>query len=325
MLIISGPTASGKTLLSLKLALRIQTTLKKKAEIINFDSLLFYQKLNIGTAKPSQEELEQVKHHLIDISPIDSNLNASDYIKMAEVKINELLEQDIIPILVGGSAFYLRALIKGMYNDPDANDQNKELKEKIAQETIELVKNHGIAPVRDYLLKNDPESFQQLHENDHYRNARAYEFHQLTGKKISEQKKLADEALPYNFEEHQHAHWDIHHYYLNIPKTDHWPIILKRTEKMFENGLVQEVESLLQEGLSGQEKPLKSIGYKEVIELLQKEIDLAQCQEKISIATRQLAKAQRTFFNKIEPKKNFNPLTEEELFYTTALNELSEK
>lgn len=325
VLIISGPTASGKTRLSLKLALKIQSTLNRKAEIINFDSLLFYQKLNIGTAKPSQTEQEQIKHHLIDISPIDSTLNASDYIKMAEAKINELLDKGIIPLLVGGSAFYLRALVKGMYNDPDNNDQNEELKEKIAQETAELVKTQGITPVRDYLLLNDPESYYQLHENDHYRNARAYEFYRLTGKKISEQKKIADDALPYNFQEHLHTDWNIHHYYLNIPKPDHWPIIESRTQKMFENGLVQEVEFLLKEGFSAHEKPLRSIGYKEVVELLNQEVNLQECQEKISIATRQLAKAQRTFFNKIEPKQTFNPLKEEDDFYKTALNDLNEE
>lgn len=325
VIIISGPTASGKTLFSIELALMIQNDLCQKAEIINFDSLLFYKYLNIGTAKPSLEERRGVVHHMIDISEINSPLNASDYIQMAKEKIDHLHSQKTIPILVGGSAFYLRALIKGMYGDEENLSLDPDLAEKktqIALEALEIIKTLGIGPIREYLLIHDPQSYSQLHENDHYRNARAYEFHRLYGTKISEQKKKADLAKPYDFSNHPHPNWKLHHYYLNIPKEQHWPLIEKRTQTMFEVGIIDEVQDILKLGHCAQDKPLRSIGYKEVIEHLQGHSTLEQCREKIIIATRQLAKAQRTFFNKITPKETFNPITQKDLFLQKAKEDL---
>lgn len=322
VVVISGPTASGKTMMSIELALRIQKDLKTSAQIVNFDSLLFYRELNIGTAKPTIEERREIVHHLIDISPVNSPLNASDYILMAKEKIEELHQNNIIPILVGGSAFYLRALIKGMYGD-DHDESDTQKKEQIAHEALELLQKKGIDAIREYLLQNDPESFHQLHENDHYRNTRAYEFHRLTGRKISEEKKKADQALPYDFSTHVHGSWEIYHYYLDIPKPEHWKIIEKRADTMLRDGLIQEVQALLDQGYQMSEKPLRSIGYKEAIEHCLGETTLEQCKEKIVIATRQLAKAQRTFFNKVSPKETFHPLQQKELFLQKAIEDLS--
>lgn len=323
VIIISGATASGKTKTSIDLALRIEQDLKLTAQIVNFDSLLFYRELNIGTAKPTAQEQKNIVHHLINISSIDSPLNASDYVLMAKHKIEELHAKNITPILVGGSAFYLRALIKGMYAD-DQENVDSEQKKKIAEEAKEILKNNGIQPIRDYLFQNDLDSFNHLHENDHYRNVRAYEFHRLTNRKISQERKKADIAMPYDFSEHIHPQWNIYHYYLNIPKLEHWDIIAKRTDAMLNEGLIDEVNDILKEGFSLEQKPLRSIGYKEAIEHCLGRISLDQCKEQIIIATRQLAKAQRTFFNKVTPKETFNPLEQQNRLLKSVLDNLSE-
>lgn len=301
LIVVSGPTASGKTKTSIEIAKHIQNTLHMKAAVVNFDSLLFYKEISIGTAKPTLEERDGIEHHMIDIESINSPMNASGFIKKGEEVVHELFRQNKVVILVGGSAFYLRALLKGMYESPTAP---KELKEGI---TLQY-KNEGISPFIEFLKINDPQSLINLHENDHYRLMRAVEYFQLTGTKISDKKKEHDQLNPYDFSTISHP-WDVLHFYLDLPKDEHFEIIKKRTQEMFDQGLMDEVKHLEQTGFFMTEKPLASIGYKEALELkngLFTNID--ECIERIAISTRQLAKAQRTFFNKITPKESFNPI-----------------
>lgn len=317
LIIISGPTASGKTSFSIKLAQKlVQSGLE--AEVVNFDSILFYDELNIGSAKPSLEERQGIEHHLIGISKISSALNASDYIEMAEKKINELHARQVIPILVGGSAFYLRALIKGMYESTRAD-------EKLQSDIKTLYESEGIAPFLSFLKTHDPQSHAVLHQNDHYRIMRAYEHFKMTGQKISEQKKKMDELKPYDFSVSGHPDWGQVHLYLDLPKEDHWGIIQKRTKQMFDMGLIQEVTDLKKMGYTGQEKPLQSIGYKEAIAYLDNDFNsIEDCMDRVNISTRQLAKAQRTFFNKVGPKTTFNPLKDESRFIEHGVNQCLE-
>ncbi len=301
LIVVSGPTASGKTKTSIEIAKHIQNALHMKAAVVNFDSLLFYKEISIGTAKPTLEERDGIEHHMIDIESINSPMNASGFIKKGEEVIHELFKQGKVIILVGGSAFYLRALLKGMYESPTAP---KELKEGITEQ----YKNEGIAPFIEFLKVNDPQSLINLHENDHYRLMRAAEYFQLTGTKISDKKKEHDQLNPYDFSTIAHP-WDVLHFYLDLPKDEHFEIIKKRTQEMFDQGLMDEVKQLEETGFFMTEKPLASIGYKEALELkngLFANID--DCIERIAISTRQLAKAQRTFFNKITPKESFNPI-----------------
>jgi len=301
LIVVSGPTASGKTKTSIEIAKHIQNTLHKKAAVVNFDSLLFYKEISIGTAKPTLEERDGIEHHMIDIESINSPMNASGFIKKGEEVIHELFKQDKVIILVGGSAFYLRALLKGMYESPTAP---KELKEGITEQ----YKNEGITPFIEFLKVNDPESLINLHENDHYRLMRAAEYFQLTGTKISDKKKEHDQLNPYDFSTISHP-WDVLHFYLDLPKDEHFEIIKKRTQEMFDQGLMDEVKQLEETGFFMTEKPLASIGYKEALELKNGLFaNIEECIERIAISTRQLAKAQRTFFNKITPKESFNPI-----------------
>ena len=140
---------------------------------------------------------------------------------------------------------------------------------------------------------------------------RAVEYHQATGTKISERKKEMDEQNPYDFSEIIHP-WNLLHIYLDLPKDQHFEIITARVQAMIDQGLMDEILDLEKNGFSLEEKPFQSIGYKELIEFRKGLFpNIQQCIEKIAISTRQLAKAQRTFFNKITPKESFNPITDQ--------------
>ncbi|TDJ05778.1 MAG: tRNA (adenosine(37)-N6)-dimethylallyltransferase MiaA [Deltaproteobacteria bacterium] len=299
LIIISGPTASGKTSCGLKLA----GAFGKKACIVNFDSLLFYKELNIGTAKPTLKERALIQHRLIDIQSAKKPINASDFVSLARQEIDKGHREGKIIFLIGGSAFYLRALIKGMY-ETETTPKN------IKKELEELYKEQGIGPIVEILREKDPESLSQLHLNDHYRLIRAAEFFLTTGEKISIEKKKMDEKNPYDLTSDE---WNIFHIYLNPPKDIHQKIIEKRTREMIELGLIDEVSELLKNGFTGEEKPLNSIGYKEAQNFLKGELkDMESLIERIIISTRQLAKSQRTFFKKITPKNTYDPLKDEE-------------
>lgn len=297
VIILSGPTATGKTSLAIEIHRRFP-----QCEIVNFDSLCFFQELSIGTAKPDENELKAAPHHLVNTNSITEKLNAADFCEMAKDKIIDLHQNKKVPILVGGSAFYLRALIKGMYIEND-DDQS----EKVAP----LYEQNGIESIIEYLKNHDPKSLENIHQNDHYRLQRAMIFHLSNGKKISDQKKSFDQIDPYDFNQNQFD-WNTHHIYLDIDKDEHWEIIHRRTNLMIQTGLIQEVQDLLNKGFSSKLKPLQSIGYKQVIEFLaQDKSEQKELIELIYIATRRLAKSQRTFFKKIHPKFSYHPLKDQ--------------
>jgi tRNA dimethylallyltransferase len=308
LIIITGPTATGKTKTSIDLAEKIINILKIPTVIINFDSLLFYREISIGSAKPTILEKKNIEHFMIDIESIKSPINAADFIRSGEEIIKKSMAQNKCVILTGGSAFYLRALLKGMYNSAAPSEDIKERVDRLYQQ-------EGIDSIINLLKKVDPESLLNLHKNDHYRLIRAVLHYEMTGTKFSSQKTLLDQQSPYDFTEIIHS-WKILHLYLDLPKDLHLDIINKRTEKMFADGLMEEIENLVQQGFSLEEKPLKSIGYKEAIELKNGLFESRQqCIDRITISTRQLAKSQRTFFKKIIPKYTFNPISDQEKIF----------
>ncbi len=304
ILILSGPTASGKSSLAISLAIELSAK-GLPTEIVNFDSLLFYKELNIGTAKPTKDELEKVSHHLINISSISSPISASQYSLLASKVIENLFKKGKFVILTGGSAFYLRALIKGMY-------QSNPIPPNIQEEVINILQKEGKESLYQKLEALDPISASDLHVNDSYRVSRALEFFKANEYSISEEKKRMEALAPYDFSQGQFKDWSCYHAFLDLPKDEHFKRIVLRTNLMMEQGLISEVRQLLNQGFTGEERPLSSIGYKEVLEFLDNKISSQEeCAEKISISTRQLAKAQRTFFKKITPKRSYHP--EEEL------------
>lgn len=295
VVIVSGPTATGKTELSIELARKFQ------GEIVNFDSLLLYKEINIGTAKPTEAERNLVQHHMIDVRSISNAMNAADYARDAYPIVQDILKRGKLPILAGGSGFYLQALIKGMYDSPTTPPE-------ILQRSEELYQNSGILPFLEILRVNDPASAGRYHENDHYRIRRAVEHFWTTGSPLSEARSDKDEKNQQLARPTIHE-WETFHVYLDVPKEEHLNIIEKRTDRMLAQGLIEEVKQLLHSGFTGQEKPLQSIGYKESLDLISGVFkDIKECRERIIISTRQLAKSQRTWFKRDDSRNVFHPL-----------------
>jgi tRNA dimethylallyltransferase len=306
LIVISGATATGKTSLSIKVAKEFD------AEIVNFDSIYFYNELNIGSAKPTIEEMQGIEHHLINIRSVKDPLNAADFVRQAIPLVNKIQKTGKPVVLVGGSGFYLQALLNGMFESITTS-------EDVLKKSDQLYSDLGIQAFRDLLKKEDPKSFETLHENDHYRNRRAVEHFWQTGEKFSQQKEKMKELLK-DSPVIQNK-WNVIHVHLKIPREDHNKIIENRAKIMLENGLLDEAKELIS-NFSSDLKPLQSIGYKEIIGFIKGEFSsLDECLERIVISTRQLAKAQRTWFKKVE-KQSFNPLENSEKIIPFIKNEI---
>jgi tRNA dimethylallyltransferase len=309
IIIISGPTASGKTSISIELAKSID------AEIVNFDSLLFYKELLIGNARPTDHEMDGIPHHLVGSHSIRNPINAAEFMRQAIIIINEIHSRNKVVILVGGSGFYLQAVLNGMY-------ESETTRPDITERSDNLYKKEGIKPFRDILQKEDTKSFKQYHENDHYRNRRAVEHFWMTNNKFSNSR--ADMSIRIEQSPTKRFSWSILHCYLDLDKPEHYEIILKRTEKMLNDGLINEVKNLISDGFTGEEKPLKSIGYKETFDYLnQRYSNLEEYSERISINTRRLAKSQRTWFKKVE-KNTYHTLNDKNKLLTDCIKFIRE-
>lgn len=297
VVIISGPTATGKTRTAIELAKQFG------GEIVNFDSLLLYREINIGTAKPTNEEQLSVPHHMINVRSIAQPMNAADYSKESTPIVNQLINHNKIVYLVGGSGFYLQALLKGMYDSPTTPKD-------IIEHSDKLYKDQGITPFLEILKENDYQSFQRYHENDHYRIRRAVEHYWSHGTPLNEERSKKD-VHNQNMTSSSIHGWDTFHIHLDMPKEEHLKIIEDRTSKMIHEGLIDEVKNLLNQGFSGLEKPLQSIGYKETLDyIFGVHKNLSEYREKIIISTRQLAKSQRTWFKRDSDKMTFHPLND---------------
>lgn len=288
IILLIGPTATGKTRLSIQLAKHLHT------EIVNADSLLFYKELSIGVAKPSAAQIREVTHHLIDISSVNNSVNAMDFCNTAIPIIRNFFNKhENKPIIIcGGSGFYIRALLLGMYDSPTTSKE-------IAYKSEMLYKENGIEPFLNILKINDEETFKKLHTNDHYRIRRAVEHWWMTQTPLSISHKIKmEQNLKSPFWKKEG--WKILPLYIDIPKNQHQLVIESRTEQMIQEGLIDEVKKLLEQ-FSGNEKPLQSIGYKEVQQFLNGNItSIEKLKEEIIISTRQLAKSQRTWFANME-------------------------
>tara|TARA_R110000868_G_scaffold124990_4_gene330254 strand:+ start:1764 stop:2735 length:972 start_codon:yes stop_codon:yes gene_type:complete len=298
LIIISGATATGKTATSIRVANLLST---QRPRIINFDSLLFYKELNIGTAKPTQQEQAGIEHRLIDIRSINDPLNAADFTSMALKELEECFKDERLPILVGGSGFYLRALVKGMYDSIDVSSE-------VRDEAAKLFEEKGIEPFIEALKIHDPNRMQALHPNDHYRIRRAWEHWKMTGKPIAPGGEQFAGGDPYDFSKHRLDGWDFYHIHMEVPRPQHAEIIAKRTAEMLNAGFIEETKDLLDRGYSDQAKPLQSIGYREILAHFRGELEREVLAERIEGATRRLAKQQRTFFAKVRPKFSYHPI-----------------
>lgn len=283
VLVICGATASGKTALAVECAKRLQT------EIISADSLLVYKGLNIGTAKPSVEEMDGVKHHLIDVVEPTESFSVSDYENRALPILENLLEQGKTPIICGGTGFYINALLyKSQFGNVGANEEIRLKYERLAQD-------FGKEYVHAILREKDPVSAEKLHYNDVKRVIRALEIYDVTGKAKSEQ---CDKPIP---------RFDFTAFSVEYPRETLYGRIDLRVERMFEQGLLQEVQNLLQNGVTETMQCMQGIGYKEVAEGLKNGSSVTEIKEIIQKNTRNYAKRQLTFFKRMENHVHLSP------------------
>ena len=273
-ILICGATASGKTKIAVQLAQKLKT------QIISADSVQVYKNLDIGAAKPTAEEQRQAKHHLIDIvSPFD-NFSVAEYKNLCNNCLNTHF-QDKIPIICGGTGLYFNSLI---YN---FDFSNVYCDENLRAELDAYANQHGNEALWGKLNEIDPETAQNLHFNQRKRIIRAIEIYQLSGKKKSENEKYERSDLQYLL------------IGLQIPREELYKRIDSRVDEMFQNGLLEEVQSLQKLGLNKNHQSMQAIGYKETLEFLENKIYMADMIEKIKQNSRNYAKRQITFFKKL--------------------------
>ncbi|MFZ1289127.1 MAG: tRNA (adenosine(37)-N6)-dimethylallyltransferase MiaA [Melioribacteraceae bacterium] len=277
VLVIVGPTCSGKTALGITLAQQLNS------EIISADSRQIYKFLNIGTAKPLANQLSLVKHHFINKLNPDEKYNVSRFEKESLEIINNLQIQNIIPIIVGGSGLYIKAIIDGIFDEVDI-DENYRL------ELLEKRKTFGNEYIFNLLRNVDSQTASTLLPQNWKRIIRALEVFHITGKSISEFHKNQKREINLNFFQFG-LDWDREILYKNIEA---------RVDSMIENGLVDEVKSILNLGYDKKLNSLNTVGYKEIIDYLESKQTLEKSIELIKRNTRRYAKRQLTWFRKDE-------------------------
>lgn len=275
VLVICGPTASGKTRLAVDCALKFNT------EIISADSQLIYKGLTIGTAKPSEEEMRGVKHHMIDVVEPTESFSVSDYSKMALPVLESLHLQGKMPIICGGTGFYINSLLFDFGYGNAAADKS------IREKYTEFLKKNGKDMLFKRLKEVDPETAEKLHPNDTKRVIRALEIYEVSGNKKSAQ---TDELTP---------KYEFLAVAINYPREELYNRIDNRVDEMFNAGLVEEVQRLLKYGVDINCQSMQAIGYKEVVSGLNNGDLRSTMSDIIKKNTRHYAKRQITFFKKM--------------------------
>ena len=275
VVVIVGPTASGKTAVSIELAK------KMNGEIISADSMQIYKEMNIGSAKPTKEEMQGIYHHMIDIVEPTENFNVAKYKDMAEECIEKILAKGKLPIIVGGTGLYVSTLTNGIeFSEIESDIEYRKELENIAEQ------ENGIDILFDRLNEVDPEAANIIDKNNVRRVIRALEIYKVTGKTKTQVDKESIKELKYDYFIFGML-WDRQELYDRIDK---------RVDIMVDMGLVEEVENLYKKGISS--TAIQGLGYKEIIEYLDKKITLQESIEKIKQETRRYAKRQMTWFKR---------------------------
>lgn len=275
VVVVVGPTASGKTSLAIELAKRLN------GEIISADSMQIYKDMSIGTAKPTIEEMQGIPHYLLDFVEPNEDFNVAKYKEMAEEKIEEILSKGKLPIIVGGTGLYIDTLLKGIeFSEvPRDEDYCKELEKKVEQEGVNWLENE--------LRKIDPDSANKIEKNNIRRMIRALEIYKVTGKTKTQLDLESIKGPKYEY------------YVFGIlwNREELYQRINYRVDVMLESGLIKEVEKIMQtKGFS--KTALQGLGYKEVVNYLDGKITYEEMVEKIKMETRRYAKRQMTWFKR---------------------------
>lgn len=287
LMIICGPTGSGKTSLAIEMARQFN------GEIISVDSMQVYKTMDIGTAKPTLDEQAYIHHHLIDIIAPHQPFDAAQFAKLAHASIIELQKRDIIPFLVGGTGLYIKALVHGLF-------RSKPVDEKIRRRLKEKATVHGSDFIYKELKTCDPVSAEKIHPSDAYRIIRALEIYEATEKAIStyhREHKFADS--PYNFLKIG----------LQMKREILYDRINRRVDAMVDAGFVTEVRGLLDRGYSAALKSMQAIGYRHMVDFIEGRISWDEAIRTMKRDTRRYAKRQLTWFRKdpeivwVEPER----------------------
>ena len=277
LIVLTGPTAVGKTNLSIRLAKKIG------GEIISADSMQIYKKMNIGTAKISPEEMAGVPHYLVDELDPGEEFNVVAFQQMAKKAMKQIYENGHIPIVVGGTGFYIQALLY------DVDFSEHEMEEKYRQELVALEQEKGREYLYEMLKQADPEYAAIVHSNNVKRVIRALEYYHETGRKLSEHNaQQRENSSPYQFV----------YLVLNDEREILYDRIDRRVDQMMEAGLLQEVEALVKEGYERTLVSMQGLGYKEFFDYFDGKCTLEETVDIIKRDTRRFAKRQLTWFRR---------------------------
>ena len=275
IIIICGPTASGKTNLAVECAKLLDS------EVVSADSMYIYKGLDVGTAKPTVDEMQGVKHHIIDVINANEDFSVSDYKKMATDVIDDIISRGKIPIICGGTGFYINSILYDLtYGNSQKNDEIREKYNKLALE-------HGNEYVYNILKELDYDSAIKLHYNDTKRVIRALEIYHSGVKKSD----IKDELIP---------KYDYKAYSIDFPREKLYERINLRVDLMVKNGLLEEINGLLKHGITRENQCMQAIGYKEILDYLDGYCTLEKAVDDIKLNTRHYAKRQITYFKKLD-------------------------
>lgn len=278
ILIVVGPTASGKSATALWIAQ------KYTGEIISCDSMQVYRGFDIGTDKPSPEARKSVPHHLIDLVEPEEQFTAADFARLAASEAEKIVQRGRLPIVAGGTGLYHKALVEGLFPGPG---RDRALREKLKQQA----EKQGLSSLYRELKDVDPEYANKVTEKDMVRIIRALEVYHLTGKPISEHfRQTVSPAKNRGFILYQIG--------LKLDKSGLYQRIEERVDRMFAQGIVEEVRGLLARGISAQAPPFRGLGYRQVLKYIKGEMPLEEAIRSTKIETRHYAKRQLTWFKK---------------------------
>ena len=298
ILVIGGPTAVGKTELSIDLAKRLN------GEIISADSMQIYKYMDIGSAKVSKEEMNGVVHHLIDVVDPSENFSVADYKEQGEKAIKEIISRGKLPIIVGGTGLYINSLTCNM------NFTEAEKDEEYRKDLDKLANEHGNNYIHEMLKDIDPISYKEIHANNRKRVIRALEVYKLTGKPFSS----------YNAgEDFYKSEYDVHYYVLTMDREKLYERINLRVDIMMEKGLLEECIKLKEMGYTSSMQSMQGIGYKEILYYLEGDVKLQEAINMIKQGSRNYAKRQLTWFRR-DPRVTF--LDKDKLSYVEILEKV---
>lgn len=272
-IVILGPTGSGKSELALYLAELVG------GEVVNCDSIQVYRGLNIGAAKLSEPERRGIPHHLIDVVDPEADFTAGEYTRQARRVLAEITERGKIPIVAGGTGFYLRALFDGLSPAP--------LRDTELRNRLQTIASRRPGLLHRYLRRFDPVAASKIHPNDLQKLSRAIEITKQTDQPVSQVQALPRSSL---------SKYTLLKLGLNPDRQSLYPILNQRAEAMFQGGILDETKCLLERGLSPQAKSLQSLGYKQAVQVLAGSLSIESAIKDCQIKTRQYAKRQLTWF-----------------------------